>query len=240
MWLLLAIACTTPEAPDAPPDLSGLTPPVSETESDPEPVSYSGPSYTPCVTDASCEPGEACTTVDGYDASYCAPPCDPAGAGDECAPDGAVDYDTWCLPQGRCARSCDGGCPDDMACVSDDTGLPGEVCAGEPSGTSGYYGLCSHPNVDGTDCPDGSACYGGEYVNSDWGVCLPYCPDSSCPDSAEDGVTGTPICYDVGLELPVCALVCIPSVSTCPSDQVCYELYSNLGICAPADAYYED
>ena len=47
-----------------------------------------------------------------------------------------------------------------------------------------------------------------------------------------DGVTAAPLCYDVGLEHPVCALICIPDSSVCPDSQSCLDLGS-IGLCAP-------
>ena len=100
------------------------------------------------------------------------------------------------------------------------------------------YGTCSHPNVEGTDCPLGSSCFGGDYVGTDRGVCLPWCDDGSCPMAPEDTVGVSPICYDVGLDHPVCPLLCIDEAQ-CPEGQECLDL-GFTGLCAPEGAQVPD
>ncbi len=190
------------------------------------------PSYELCVSDAECAPGDACTTVSGYSGKYCAPACDPAGDGGECQLDG-LDFETTCTEFGRCARVCgeDPPCPDELSCQS--VGEE-ELCAGEPAGGSGYYGTCSHPNVDGPDCPEDAACWGGDLVGVETGICLPWCPDYTCPDPPA-GVDAYPICYDIGLGSPTCALLCDPETGSCPDGQECYDAGS-IGACVPIGA----
>ncbi|GEM_PF-1424957 len=197
-----------------------------------EAVSYAGPSYAPCTNDAECAPGDACTTVSGYAGQYCAPPCDPAGDGDECQLEG-LPFDTECLDNARCAQVCDGtddgGCHEDLSCAGyEDL----ELCVGEAAGTSGLYGTCNHPNTSGPDCPEGTTCFGGDYLSVDAGVCLPYCEDYTCPDP-EGNVDGSPYCYDIGLDYPVCFLFCTPDATTCPDTQECFDTGYGVGICAP-------
>ena len=200
---------------------------------DTAPVSYAGPSYESCITDAECSPGDACTTVSGYAGQYCAPACDPGGDGSECQLDG-LGFETTCLETARCARVCDGeledgGCPDDLACAGyDDL----ELCVGEAAGTSGIYGTCTHPNTSGPDCPEGTTCFGGDYLGVDDGICLPYCEDYTCPDP-EGNVDGSPYCYDIGLDYPICFLFCTPDATTCPDTQECFDTGYGVGICAP-------
>jgi len=217
---------------------------------------YSGPAYRPCVTEAQCDPGSACATVPGYGGSYCAPACDPRGDGDECALEG-LEFGTSCLDTGRCARHCGDdeepvppeadipppgeapACPADMTCRAVGES---DLCAGIVAGIAGYYGLCSHPNVDGPDCPAASSCFGGNLIGSDSGVCLPWCDSGSCPDAAGTSNT-TPYCYDVtakvDLDHPVCALLCYPGdeTSICPTDQICFDIgFGGIGLCSPPDA----
>ena len=213
--------------------------------------SYDGPDYQACISDAECEPGSACVAVSGHANTYCAPACDPGGDGSECIPEGS-DLSAVCLPSGRCAQTCaadavaeegtDGTlipaatdlCPDDLACMTvSDQETP--LCAGPRGGQAGPYGTCSHPNLDGPDCPEQTSCFGGTYIGlEDAGVCLPWCDDGICPP-LPDGVTAAPICYDVGLDHPMCALLCTPGDSICPSGQSCYDL-GFVGLCAPDGA----
>jgi hypothetical protein len=213
--------------------------------------SYAGPDYGACVSDAQCEPGSWCTPVPGHAQSYCAPPCDPAGDGADCGDPAALGFQPVCLENGRCAQGCDEGalaaeaqdgnlvaaagdaCPTGLECVlaavDEDTEQP--LCAGAKGGGSGFYGLCTHPNVDGSDCPDASSCFGGSYLGIEDGVCLPWCDDGSCAP-VPDGVTASPLCYDVGLEHPMCVLLCVPDDSVCPDAQFCYD-FGSVGICVP-------
>lgn len=234
MLLLLTLACDPVESyspvfleqpqPDAPVDTDW-------------PVSYNGPAYEPCVSDAQCGPGSACDRVPGFAGSYCALPCEADGDGLECDLDGTLTFDTTCLSNGRCARLCEGesddtagdSCPDTLACQAFG-GM--ELCAGEPFGTSGNYGTCSHPNVSGTDCPPESSCFGGDYVGTDSGVCLPWCDLDACPTPPDGTSNVTPICYDVGFEHPLCPLLCTVGNSSCPEGQECLDL-GFAGICAP-------
>jgi len=199
--------------------------------------SYVGPSYGACVTDAECAPGDACTTVRGYAGLYCAPPCDPTGDGAECDL-GGLDFDTTCTDIGRCAQLCgDDDCPSGLECQElEDEDVA--VCAGEEAGGAGNYGTCSHPQAEGSDCPDDSACFGGDLFGSDDGLCLPWCPDGVCP-LAPDGVNALPLCYDIGLGAPSCALICDPGADednqVCPEGQFCFDA-SYIGICLPGDA----
>ncbi len=211
--------------------------------------SYTGPDFQPCISQAQCEPGSACTPVTGHATAYCAPPCDPAGDGSECLPEGA-DFSAICLSTGRCAMDCpeediaqedeESGelipaatdtCPESLACMeSEAAALP--VCAGPRAGGAGFYGICTHPNVEGSDCPESSSCFGGSYLGLDEvGVCLPWCDDGSCP-AVPEGVTASPLCYDVGLDHPVCALLCSVSDGICPEDQYCYD-FGFTGLCVP-------
>ena len=213
--------------------------------------SYAGPDYGTCVSDAQCDPGSWCTQVPGYAQAYCAPPCDPQGDGSECGDAGDLGFATVCLESGRCAQACDAQsvatpaddgslvaaatdeCPANLECVvaavSDDSEQP--ICAGVRGGGSGFYGACSHPNVDGSDCPDASSCFGGSYLGIDSGVCLPWCDDGVC-SPVPDGVTATPLCYDVGLAHPMCVLLCAVDESVCPDQQFCYD-FGSFGICVP-------
>jgi len=219
-------------------------------------VSYVGPDYQACVTDAQCEPGSGCLTVPGHMESYCAPPCDPTGDGAECDLTGTGDmgFPTTCLRTGRCAQACaedavaapgsdgislvrdpDDACPDGLECTQvEATDGTAPLCAGPQAGGSGYYGICSHPNVDGGDCPEQTSCFGGSYIGLDIGICLPWCDDGSCPASPA-GVSAAPLCYDAGLEHPVCALICIFDSSSCPDGQFCQSVGS-VGLCIPDGA----
>jgi len=206
-------------------------PPVEDTSVDWE-VSYNGPAYEPCVSDAQCGPGSACDRVPGYAGSFCSPPCDIDGDGAECDLDGTLAFDTTCLDNGRCARFCEDSCPETLDCqdVEDQ-----ELCAGEPFGGAGPYGTCSHPNVEGTDCPPESSCFGGDYVGTDSGVCLPWCDDGSCPGAPEGTRNVSTLCYDVGLDHPMCLLLCTVGDSDCPEGQGCLDL-GIAGLCAPEGA----
>ncbi len=260
--LLIAVllaACAAPVAddpsPPAPDDDDVANDDDSASDDDDAtplpPQPYAGPAYTPCVSDAQCDPGSACTTVPGYGGSFCAPPCEAGGDGAECALLG-LPYGTQCLPSGRCARACADGeavvpdqedpptdvapppdaCPDPITCRDVD-GAP--LCAGQPSGQAGYYGTCSHPMIEGTDCPIDSACYGGSFIGTeDAGVCLPHCDDGLCP-APVDATQVTTICYDIGFDHPVCALLCTVGVSECPWGQFCFDV-GFTGICAPEGA----
>ncbi len=236
MTFLLALACT-PEEP-----LSKAPPPAvhdsqardsAVDDSDP-PFSYAGPAYEPCVSDAQCGAGSDCTTVPGFAGAYCAPPCDPSDYSGECDLDGSYGQ-TTCLDNGRCARLCAEDpevCPSTLECAEvDQTWL----CAGEPFGQAGMYGTCSHPNVEGVDCPPESSCFGGEYINHDSGICLPWCDDGTCPTPPEGLESASPLCYEAGLEHPVCVLLCTPGVAVCPDEQECLDL-GFTGICAPIGA----
>lgn len=212
--------------------------------------SYVGPAYEPCVTEAECDPGSACTTLSGFTGHYCAPACDPAGTGFECQVEG-LDFDTTCQANGRCARTCaedhvatntDEGpdrspaddCPEGLECQQTDEAE--FHCSGEPSGQAGFYGICGHPNVDGTDCPAESTCFGGSYIGiEDLGICLPWCDDNTCEPPPEGTSGATPYCYEAGLDHPVCLLLCAPGGdSICPQGQECLDLgYGGLGLCAP-------
>jgi hypothetical protein len=220
-------------------------------DDDATPYSYVGPAYESCVSHAQCDPGSACEAIPGYGGTFCSPPCDPDGDGDECALEG-LPYGTSCLPNGRCARECaddedivpddlgwlDGtpdvedGCPEPLTCRD----VAGEaLCAGSPSGQSGFYGTCSHPMVEGADCPTTSACYGGSFIGTDEaGICLPHCDDGLCPTPANATDVST-ICYDIGFDHPVCALLCTVGVSECPFGQFCFDI-GFAGICAPEGA----
>ena len=190
--------------------------------------------YQTCTTEAECDPGSACTTVPGYDGAYCAPPCDPEGDASECDPDGAFDVDLYCTSAGRCARGCGepDTCPEDLDCQ--EVGELGDaaVCAGGLSGTSGNYGLCSHPNEAGTDCPPETSCFGGDFIGIDSGVCLPWCDDGSCPTAPDGTELVTPYCYEAGLDHPVCFLLCNEG-ATCPEAQECLAITDSIGLCAP-------
>ncbi len=225
----------------------------SADDDDATPADYSGPAYASCVSEAQCDPGSACAAVPGYGDPFCSPPCDPAGDGGECALRGR-DHDAVCLPSGRCARAChasedviaeDRGfpkgaefrdpaaCPDPLTCRAVD-GVEPPLCAGDRAGGAGFYGTCRHPNVDGPDCPDQSSCYGGELIGVDEGICLPWCPDGLCP-APSNASQVTTLCYDIGFDYPVCALLCQPGQSECPFDQECFDA-GFIGICAPIGA----
>ncbi|MCB9780179.1 MAG: hypothetical protein H6742_16550 [Alphaproteobacteria bacterium] len=226
--------------------------------------SYVGPDYAPCISDGQCEPGSACTEVPGHATRYCAPPCTPGGDGSECdlTDGGDMGFDTVCLSNGRCARTCsedqvasegdspgvlvpaDGDeCPSTLECRATgddgDDGGSGFLCAGPDRGSSGPYGMCTHPQMDGPDCPDQHSCYGGGYIGLDVGVCLPWCDTGACP-TVPDGTSASPLCYDIGLDHPVCALICIPGASTCPVEQECVTIYSSIGLCLPEGAEIPD
>jgi hypothetical protein len=235
--ILLLLACSgDPESPTETADSSTDTQ-VQDTQvyDTGPPVSYNGPAYEPCVSDAQCGPGSACDQVPGFAGSYCAPPCDGDGDGSECDLDGTLGIETLCLDNGRCAQVCSDDptvCPTTLECQELNS-LDESLCAGEPFGQAGPYGTCTHPNVAGTDCPPESDCFGGDYIGVDEGSCLPWCDDGSCP-GAPDGVEGaSPLCYDAGLEHPVCVLLCTPDESICPDGQECLNLYSNVGLCVP-------
>ena len=251
MHLLLALfllACDGAEAPVAwSPPLPSATPEEDGGQSTGSATDTAGPqdtgaacyplgaqAYQACVADSQCDPGSACTTVEGFSGKYCSPACDPAGDGSECDPDGTVGEATYCLQSGRCARACGepDTCPEEMGCQTLDELDGAGVCAGPPSGTSGYYGICSHPNVDGPDCPSESTCFGGDYIGIDDGVCLPWCDDGSCASPPDETEGVSPYCYDAGLDHPICVLFCDPETSTCPSDQYCMSVYG-VGLCVP-------
>ncbi len=227
--LLLALACQTGTTTSA----GGVTPDalaqVDTGEAIGSGYSFSDRAYEVCVSDASCDAGASCRAVPGHATSYCAPPCDPDGDGSEC---GVDDVAGVCTTAGWCARSCGDPdtCPDDLACA--DVDALGPVCAGEELGTAGYYGTCTHPQLDGPDCPPSSSCYGGDLLGIEDGVCLPWCDDNVCQPVPEDTQGVTPICYDVGLDHPVCALLCRPDDSTCPTGQECRDL-GFTGLCIP-------
>lgn len=229
--LLLACATSTESASTDPAPVPVLDTQVELQDTGPD-VSYNGPAYEPCVSDAQCGPGSACTYVPGYAGQYCAPPCDQP---QDCDLDGTLTFETVCLDNGRCARACEDSCPEELTCQS--VGEL-ELCAGEPFGQAGMYGTCSHPNVDGTDCPLESSCFGGDYVGTEQGVCLPWCDDGGCPAAPDDTEGVTPICYDVGLDHPVCPLLCVADAH-CPEGQTCLDL-GFAGICAPEGAEVPD
>ncbi len=254
LWVLLASACAAPASdapvvdPATPDDDDSATPDDDDDATAAAIAAYDGPAYTPCVTDAQCDPGSACTTIPGYGGSYCSPPCDEDA---DCALEG-LPWGTSCLPSGRCARACAEGeqvvpdrqdgpkegslpedaCPDPLTCRDVDGAA---LCAGLPAGQAGYYGTCSHPMIEGTDCPPVSACYGGAFIGTeDAGVCLPHCDDGLCPAPA-DATSVTTLCYDIGFDHPVCALLCTPGVSECPWGQFCFDV-GFTGNCAPEGA----
>ncbi len=244
--LLVACAPEPDEPPPPPPaaddDDSGEA--VIDDDDATDPLPYVGPAYDPCVADAQCDPGSACTTVPGYDGLYCAPPCDPAGDGSECALLG-LPYDTMCLANGRCARACDdeAACPDSVACAAVTVGdAETDLCAGEPSGVAGFYGICTHPNVDGLDCPEETQCLGGALVGTDeLGICLPWCDDGTCPTPPAETVAASPLCYDIGFDHPLCVLLCpLDGSGECPYDQFCLNTGFGVGICAPEGAEVPD
>ncbi len=234
--------------------------PVSEPQGDPPaaddptaeaPTPYDGPAYRACVTDAQCDAGSACTTVPGYAGRFCSPACDPAGEGEEC---GLIElpFATSCLSTGRCGRACGASefpgsasqegdedyalCPGSVSCQAVD----GErLCAGEAFGQAGFYGSCTHPLVDGSDCPPESSCVGGAVIGTgDLGICLPWCDDGSCPAPPAGAFNTSTICYDILLDHPMCALLCdfTSDLTTCPdAGQECQEFYG-YGICAPPGA----
>lgn len=242
-------ALPEPAAPMAAPDPDSGGEGVDSGGSDG--TSYSGPDYGTCLNDAQCDPGSWCTVVPGHAQAYCAPPCDPQGDGAECGDGGELGFETVCLENGRCAQACDAAavateaddgsliaaasdlCPEHLECVvatvADDVEQP--ICAGARGGGAGFYGSCSHPNVDGSDCPDASSCFGGSYLGIDSGVCLPWCDDGVCSPTP-DGVTATPLCYDVGLAHPMCVLLCVADESVCPDAQFCYD-FGSFGVCVP-------
>ncbi|MCB9765950.1 MAG: hypothetical protein H6739_39615 [Alphaproteobacteria bacterium] len=233
--LALVLACTPASEPDPDPD-----PVVDTAPADDGYLPWMGSAYVPCVSDAECDAGAACTTVPGFGGLYCAPPCDPLEPADPaCDLDGALPFETQCMTNGRCARACGepDSCPEALDCMPEppEDGL--SLCAGEPYGSAGFYGTCSHPNVDGTDCPEASSCFGGDYLGIDEGACLPWCDDGSCPPPPAGTSGVTTICYDVGLDHPSCALLCVPDDSTCPIGQTCFDL-GFTGLCAPEGASY--
>ncbi len=200
------------------------------------PQSYAGPAYQPCVSPAQCDPGSDCTHVPGFAGTFCSPPCDGQGDGSECALDGSLDFDTVCLDHGRCARTCGDPdtCPETLECQA--VGDPAtDLCAGEPFGAAGFYGVCTHPNIDGADCPEESSCFGGDYIGIETGICLPWCDDLTCPAAPEDSSGTSPLCYDIGFDHPLCVLLCIPGSSECPTSQECLDL-GGFGLCVPPGA----
>jgi hypothetical protein len=247
----LLAALTGGCAPESDPSEAPIDEPASEAPVDEEPTPYDGPAYRACVSDAQCRAGDACTTVPGYAGSFCAPACDPGGDGSECALED-LPFGTRCLESGRCARGChsselpgsvnpDGDedyrlCPSTVGCQNVD----GErLCAGETFGQAGYYGTCTHPLMDGTDCPPASTCVGGAVIGTgDVGICLPWCDDGSCPPPPGQAFNTTTICYDILLDHPMCGLLCdtTSDLTTCPdSGQECQEFYG-YGLCAPPGA----
>lgn len=232
---LLAACGDEPEHMDWPPPAQpGLVDSGAADTSPPE--SYAGPSYQACVSAAQCDAGSDCTHVPGFAGTYCSPPCDAAGGGLECALNGTLDFDTVCLEHGRCARTC--GDPDSCEASLECQHYESEaldLCAGEPFGAAGFYGVCTHPNVDGADCPEESSCFGGDYIGIDDGICLPWCDDSTCPTPPDDSSATSPLCYDIGYEHPLCVLLCVPDSSVCPSGQDCLDL-GGFGLCVPPGA----
>lgn len=251
---LLLVGCAAPVSDEpVPPGIAPVDDDDSAAAADDDDAApmYDGPAYRPCVSDAQCDPGSACTTVPGYGGTFCAPPCDPGGDSSECALPG-LPYATTCLASGRCGRACDPdeqivpdrfngpkepppsdhACPDPLTCRDVDGDA---LCAGAPSGQAGYYGTCSHPMVEGSDCPTESACYGGSFIGTDEaGICLPHCDSGLCP--VPDNASGvSTICYDIGFDHPVCALLCDPNSSVCPAGQFCFDI-GFAGICAPEGA----
>lgn len=249
---LFVAGCVTDEPSPPPTTNDDDATDDDDTSNDP----YDGPAYEPCVSEAQCDPGSACTTIQGYGGRYCSPACDPTGDGLECALRG-LEFDTMCLDTGRCARHCADGEPaiapdDEVPAPADAPACPAEMtcravdgddlCAGVIAGVAGYYGLCTHPNIDGPECPTASSCFGGNLVGSESGVCLPWCDSGSCPDAAGTANT-TPLCYDVtdkvDIDHPICALLCTPgdASSICPTGQVCFDIgLGDLGLCSPPDA----
>lgn len=213
----------------------GALPPAADTAA--LDAASSAVSYTPCVTDASCGPGEACTTVPGFAGAYCAPACDPnAPQAEQDAACGVLDgVDAYCMESGRCARSCGepDSCPDGLECQ---TAEPlGEVCAGEEQGGSGFYGTCSHPMTAGPDCPPESECFGGSLLGIDNGLCLPWCDTGECPEVPDGLADVSPLCFDTtdfGFDHPLCVLLCQPDSAICPEGQECLD-YGGFGLCAP-------
>ncbi len=246
LTLLFATACVVDEPvpdPVADDDDDDAAPADDDDDDATEapPADYDGPAYTECVTDAQCDPGSACTTVPGHGGLYCAPPCDPDGDGSECALQGKA-YETMCLDNGRCARACldNDPCPDTVGCfevVEYET----ELCAGEEAGGAGYYGVCSHPNIPGPDCPPETECLGGSFVGTDEaGICLPWCDDGSCPTPPAGTENVSTLCYDIGFEHPLCALLCTPGASVCPVLEFCLDTGFGVGVCAPDGAEIPD
>ncbi len=237
MIALLLLACgPEPEHMDWPPPAGPDLIAVDTATDTALPQSYAGPAYQACVTAAQCDPGSDCTHVPGFAGTYCAPACDIEGDGAECALDGSLDFDTVCLDNGRCARTCGDPdtCPESVACQTvESEGL--DLCAGEPYGSAGLYGVCTHPNVDGADCPEESSCFGGDYIGIEEGICLPWCDDYTCPSPPDDSSGCSPLCYDIGFDHPLCVLLCIPGSSTCPSEQECLDL-GGFGLCVPPGA----
>jgi len=247
---VLLIGCSTPSVAPAPDDDDSAEPtptPEPTPEPTPVPVAYAGPSYLPCVTDAQCDPGDACTSLPGFSGDYCAPACDPAGDGAECDRF-ELPFATSCMPNGRCGRACGADevlgepsqegaddyalCPASVYCQEVDEQ---PMCAGDSFGQAGNYGVCYHPFLDGPDCPQGTQCLGGDLVGlDDVGLCLPECPAQTCPAPPSYTVNATPICYDVGYEVPLCALLCQASLedTVCPDGTVCNEFFG-FGICSP-------
>lgn len=219
-------------------DLDGLADPVDSGLPESEAWDPTSRAFSACVTEADCDPGSACTTVQGYGGAYCAPACEPGGDGDECDSEGVLGVDTFCSTAGRCVRACGepDSCPDALDC-QDAAAFPAPVCAGEVAGVAGYYGTCTHPMTDGPDCPESSSCFGGALIGVEDGVCLPWCDDGTCEPVPETAVGVSPVCYDVGLEHPVCALICSPGSSTCPPAQECTDL-GGLGLCVPEGASF--
>lgn len=244
--MLVALVTTgcDPVVDDAPEAPTEEAPPVEE------PTPYEGPAYRACITDAQCDPGNDCTTVPGHAGKFCAPACDPMGDGTECDLL-ELPFATQCLDTGRCARECGSSefpgssgqegdedyalCPGSVSCQN----VEGErLCAGEAFGQAGFYGTCTHPLTEGSDCPPESSCVGGSVIGTDdLGICLPWCDDGSCPTPPADAFNTSTICYDILLDHPMCALLCdyTSDLTTCPVGQECQEFYG-YGLCAPPGA----
>lgn len=243
--LVFAVACGVLE-PDPVADDDDATEALVDdddaTEAPTPPADYAGPAYLECVTEAQCDPGSACTTVPGHGGLYCAPACDPLGDGSECQLQGKA-FDTMCLDNGRCARTCldEDPCPETVGCVEVEA-VEEQLCAGEESGGAGFYGVCTHPNIPGPDCPPETECLGGAFVGTDdAGVCLPWCDDGSCPTPPAGTVNVNTLCYDIGFEHPLCVLICQPTGgSVCPMLEFCLDTGFGVGICAPDGAEVPD
>lgn len=236
--LIVAVACRGTGSSDGAAPAAWVPPVADAVDTGAAPPVGAAPrDYASCLAESDCAPGQACTSVPGFVGRYCADACDPslpaeaaAAACDAPGAPGAV-----CLETGRCARTC--GDPDSCAPGLDCQVLEGgaAVCAGDEAGGAGFFGTCTHPNEDGPDCPPASSCFGGSLIGVEDGVCLPWCDDGTCPPAPDDTEGTAGLCYDVGLDHPVCALVCSPGASVCPGGQVCLDL-GFIGLCAPEGA----